>query len=109
MSGRRSDPHLERFWRDTLAAWEKSQLSVQTFCDQRKLSVASFYGWRRTLRERDRRQPSGSQAPTFVPLQIVPEAVIEVVLATGLVVRVPHGADAGRAAALVAALRTATC
>ena len=109
MSGRRCDPHLEQFWRETLAAWEKSGQSARAFCASRELEEASFYGWRRTLRERDRRRPLGHQGATFVPLRVVPEAVWEVVLPTGLVVRVPPGADAPSVATLVAALRTATC
>lgn len=109
MSGRRCDPELERFWRATLAAWEKSDQSVQVFCASRKLQEASFYRWRRTLRERDRRRPLGPQFPTFVPLRVVPQVVLEVVLPAGLVVRVPPGADNTSVASLIAALRTTAC
>ena len=108
MPGRRCrDPQLEQFWRNTLAAWEKSGKSVRAFCSDRRLQEASFYGWRRTLRER--RRLAAQPVPRFVPLRVVPEAVLEVVLPTGLVVRVPAGAEAATVATLVAALRTATC
>ena len=108
-SKRRADPQLERFWRETLAAWEKSGKSVRAFCASRGLSQASFYGWRRTLRERDRQRPLEERLPRLVPLRVVPGAVLEVVLPTGLVVRVPDGAEPAAVATLVAALRTAPC
>ena len=108
-SKRRCDPGLELFWRETLAAWEKSGQSVRAFCASRKLHEASFYGWRRTLQERDRLRPQARPLPSFVPLRVVPEAVVEVVLPAGLVVRVPSGAEASAVATLVAALRAATC
>jgi hypothetical protein len=110
MSGnRRCDPGLEQFWRKTQAAWAKSGQSVRAFCASRQLSEASFYGWRRTLQERDRLQRPAPSQPTFVPLRVVPAAVVEVVLPAGLVVRVPGGAEASAVASLVAALRAATC
>jgi hypothetical protein len=108
MSGKRRDPQRERFWRETLAAWHQSDKSVRAFCASRRLSQASFYGWRRTLRERDRQQ-SVAPPPRLVPLRVVPGTVLEVVLPTGLVVRVPDGAEATAVATLVAALRTAPC
>jgi hypothetical protein len=49
------------------------------------------------------------QFPTFVPLRVVPEVVLEVVLPAGLVVRVPPGADLTSVATLIAALRTTAC
>jgi len=110
MSGRRHcDPQLEQFWRVTLAAWEKSGQSVRAFCARRRLAEASFFGWRRTLRQRDCQRPLAKQVPTLVPLRVVPEAILEVVLPTGLVVRVPADTDAALVATLVAALRTAPC
>jgi hypothetical protein len=109
MPGKRRDPQLEHFWRETLAAWHKSGKPVRAFCASRRLSQASFYGWRRTLRERDRQRSAAPPLPRLVPLRVVPGAVLEVVLPTGLVVRVPDGAEAAAVATLVTALRTATC
>jgi transposase-like protein len=106
---RRREPQREQFWREAVAAWRKSGLSVRAFCSGRGLSEASFYGWRRTLQERDRRRPATQPGPTFVPLRVVPGVVLEVELPGGLVVRVPAGAEAAAVAALVAALRAATC
>jgi hypothetical protein len=82
---------------------------VRAFCAGRGLQEASFYGWRRTLRERDRQRPAVRRRPTLVPLRVVPDAVLEVVLPAGLVVRLPAGADAVVVAKLVAALGATSC
>ena len=47
--------------------------------------------------------------PTFVPVRITPPAVIELVLPTGVVVRVPSGAEPAAVARLVTALGAAPC
>lgn len=104
---RRGDPRREQLWREIIAAWEKSGRSVREFCNQRRLSEPSFYAWRRTLQERQR--PGGSPAPTLVPVRVVSNATFEVILPTGLVVRVPFGADVDAVAQFVAALRAASC
>jgi hypothetical protein len=111
---RRRDPKREQFWRETVAAFQKSALSVRAFCNARDLPEASFYGWRRTLRERDRQRPTGhspatARQPTLVPLRVIPDAVVEIVLPTGLIVRVPTGAEVSIVAALVTALRRSSC
>jgi hypothetical protein len=106
---RRRDPQLEQSWRERIAAWEKSGQSARAFCAHHQLQEACLYSWRRTLRERARERPAAKESPSFVPLRVIPDAVVEVVLPSGLVVRVPAGADAAAVVALVAALRTATC
>ena len=110
---RRRDPKREQFWRETVAAFQMSGLSVRAFCNSRALPEASFYSWRRALRERDRQRPAAQSQvtarPTLVPLRVVPNALLEVVLPTGLIVRVPAGAEIAMVAALVTALRTSSC
>jgi transposase-like protein len=110
---RRRDPKREQFWRETFAAFEKSGLSVRSFCTARDLPETSFFNWRRTLRKRDRQRPApragGVRQPTLVPLRVVPNAVLEIVLPTGLIVRVPAGSEVSMIAALVTALRTPSC
>lgn len=101
------DPQREQFWREMVALWRQSGQSVRAFCDERGLSEPSFFAWRRTLSQRDRARVKAP--PTFVPLRVVPDTVVEVALPTGLVVRVPARADVAAVAALVAALRAASC
>ena len=110
MSGhRRRDPNLEKFWRTTLAAWAKSGESVREFCASRGLAQANFYSWRRTILERDQEGRTKARPVSLVPLRVVPDTVLEVVLAADLTVRVPVGTDASAVASLVAALRAASC
>ena len=106
---RRRDPQLEQFWRKQLAAWKRSGRSARDFCASHRLQESSFYGWRRTLRQRDRQPPVAQRLPRLVPLRVLSGVGLEVVLPTGLVVRVPAGAEAAAVATLVAALRAATC
>ena len=106
---RRRSEQREQFWRTTLAAWEKSGQSIRAFCARRGVSQPSFYAWRRTLGKRARPQPLAQNGPTLVPLRVVSDAVLEVVLPAGVVVRVPAGADAAAVARLVAALGAASC
>jgi len=108
-ANRPRDPLLERFWRDAVAAWQKSGLSVRAFCASRKLSEYNFHTWRRTLQQRDRQSVPTPQPPRLVPVRVLPDTLIEIVLPAGLVVRVHATTDPVTVAALVAALRTAAC
>jgi transposase-like protein len=98
-------PNREQYWCEAVAGWKKSGQTIAAYCRARGLGQASFYAWRRQLARRDRVAP----AKTFVPLTVVPDAVVEVVLPTGVVLRVPAAADAAAVAKLVAALGTAPC
>jgi transposase-like protein len=111
MSGRHSrDPKLERRWRDLVARWERSDLTVRDFCSDHQISEPSFYAWRRELAARDRvGTPATATLPTFVPVRVAPPVGVEVVLPTGVVVRVPAGADPAAVARLVAALGATPC
>jgi transposase len=104
MSTRRGrDPEREQFWRGTVAAWEKSGQSVRDFCAARGLREPNFYYWKRALARQSPPRPS------LVPVRVIPEPVLEVVLPTGLVVRVPAGAEPTTVAQLVAALGAPAC
>src|SRR5581483_8055480 len=99
--GRARDEEKERQWRHWIGEWQASGLSVRAFCQRRGLTVASFYNWRRVLQRRAAAEP-----PTFVPVQVVADAVptqasaLEVVLADGRSVRVAPGFDAAKRTAL---------
>ena len=94
---------LERRCRGLLADFKRSGMSVRAFCAVRGISEASLYSWRSELARRDQRV-SKSATPTFVPVTIVASAAIEVVLPTGVIVRVPAGADDATALRLINAL-----
>jgi|SRR5579859_733326 len=112
--GRRPDSWREEFWRDTLADWKASGLSVREFCRQSDLHESAFYLWRRQLGLHVARTPRPSAAgdtptPAFVPIRVVATHPLEVVVASGQVVRVAPGFDPAHLRALVAALEGKPC
>lgn len=44
--------HGEDFWRQAISDWERSGLSLSMFCQQNGLAKATFFKWRKVLRER---------------------------------------------------------
>lgn len=100
------DPQREQFWRSAIAGWKKSGQSIRGYCSERHLSEASFHAWRRELAKRDQTPPAGLK---FLPVHVRAEAVVEIVLPNGLLVRVPNGASAAEVAALVVALGATSC
>ena len=60
MSRGRGDSERAREWRERLARWLASGLSVRAFCAQQGVAEASFYYWKRALRLRDAGTPSAA-------------------------------------------------
>ena len=58
---------------------------------------------------RPRSQPDSLPVPSFVPVRVIPDAVVELILPSGLQLRVPLSADAPQLARLVLALRAPPC
>jgi transposase-like protein len=107
MARRRWDAGREQFWREAVAGHRQSGLSVRAFCGERGLSEPNFYAWRRELVRRGR--SAKTPAATLVPVQVFADAMVEVVLPSGVVVRAPAATDATAVARLVAALGSASC
>jgi transposase len=86
-------PSREPYWRQVIARWKRSGLSVRAFCGAESLNPMTFYWWRRELGRRDQPQPA------FLPMHVLAEMTepstvgIEVVLANGRSVRVSAGFD----------------
>jgi len=104
----------EQFWRGIVQRWQRSGLTVRAFCDEQGLSEQSFYFWRRTLAERDRRAVTHATepGPAFVPVRVAsPPAAsaLEVVVGAGRVVRVSPGFDAATLRDLLAVLEAPSC
>ena len=108
--GRARDEQKERQWRQWIAEWRASGLSVQAFCARHDLAPARFYHWRRVLERRAAEEPAA-----FVPVRVVADAVpaqasaLEVVLTDGRVVRVAPGFDAATLRQLLAVLEGRPC
>ena len=66
MARKPRDPGLERAWRERVARWSTSGLSVRAFCRQHGLIETSFYYWKRELRAREAASTSatGSGSPS---------------------------------------------
>lgn len=93
----RRDLRLECRWSQLLARFQRSGQTVRAFCASHRLSENNFYTWRREIEARDRDRTNSAPAepaPAFVQVRVTAPATIEVVLASGVVVRVPAGAGA---------------
>ena len=103
----RRDSKPEPFWRDLIAHWKASGQTVAAFCAAHCVSQATFYSWRKRLAVHS--PDTTAPAPTFASVRVVPDPTAEVVLPTGLVVRVAVGADPKAVARLIAALGDVPC
>ena len=107
----------EQCWRRHLDQQRASRLSVRDYCQRHGLSEHSFYGWRRTIAERDRRgkaiPPQPLAAPAFLPVAVVDgpprlhDSPIEIRFADGRRVRVRTGCDRTLLADVLAILHEA--
>jgi hypothetical protein len=61
----------EQFWREAVAAWQKSRQSVRAFCAARALAEPSFYSWRRELARRAQAQSKPPSRRKIVPVRPV--------------------------------------
>ncbi len=131
----RRDPAKERFWRGTLREQADSGQSVRAFCRGRQLTEATFYFWRRELKQRNtekgslqpgrlgtdtpnlpvdaQKKPDAKLSARFVPLVAEPladvtAATIEMILPSGSVLRWPGGATA-TVAEMITALEARLC
>ena len=102
------DPLVLERWRAIFATWRSSGLSAAEFCRSRSLNTSSFYRWRNICDDLGR-TPEPRPAQFFVPVRVVPDTVVEVILPTGVQLRVPLAADAGQVARLVHALGAHLC
>ena len=94
----------DEYWREKIAAQERSGRSVQQFCKEQGLNNPSFYYWRKRLRQ---------QAPVRfalvetagAPQHKAPEHCLELVLSTGERLQIGAGVDAAVLRRVVEALR----
>jgi hypothetical protein len=90
-----------------IETWKQSGQTINAFCRDRKLTRSNFDRWRRILSaDKSESKPSSS---SFVPLRIVAEPMAEVVLRSGIVVRLPLSAAPDAVTRLVAAVGAASC
>ena len=105
---RRRNPERVRHWRDLVDAWTRSGQTINAFCHERGVTRSNFDRWRRILAAvPSKSKPSAS--PSFVPLRVVAEPMAEVVLTSGVVVRLPLTSTPEAITRLVAAVGAAAC
>ncbi len=108
-TGRRPDPALRQLWHLRLLRFQRGALSVADFCDREGVSVASFYAWKRRLHD----HATAAAAPIrFVPIHVVPpadRAPVELVLPSGLVLRLNADTDLAWLRQLLALLQESSC
>ena len=99
-------PLVLAHWRAIFAEHRRSGLSITAFCKSRKIVKSSFHRWRSTLEQLDPARVKPKLSPSFVPVRVVPEVVgvVEVLLPSGIQLRVPLNADASQIARLVKAV-----
>jgi hypothetical protein len=68
------------------------------------INKSGFFRWRNILDQPGHSRVEPKRAPSFVPLRVMPEAVVEVILPSGIQLRVLLGADAVQVARLGHAL-----
>jgi transposase-like protein len=112
------DTAKQRHWLELMGRWQESRSTIHEFCQRHQLSEASFYSWRRVLRERgllDESAPAkvSAEAPAFVRLSTVvvgpTGGPIEVVLNERRLLRVRPGFDADVLLELVRLLEEPAC
>lgn len=96
----------QAIWATRISSWSRSGLSRRAWCDRHGVNVHTFDYWRRRLREGP--VPRKRRARTaLVPIAVAaaaPEAPLELVLPSGIRLRVPSDADVARVTELVRAL-----
>ena len=91
----KSDTDQKQFWQMVLETFESSGLSVRQFCRQEGLSEASFYAWRKKLSKSQMSGTGNGQAPpepaSFIQVPVIQSesSCLELVLASGHVLRIP--------------------
>ena len=109
----RHHPERVRTWRELIEVWKQSGQTINAFCRDRKLTRSNFDRWRRILAH-DQSDSSRGDSPSsppsaFVPLRVVAEPMAEVVLLSGIVVRLPLRTDPEAVTRLVVAVGAASC
>jgi hypothetical protein len=102
---RRSREATRQLWAERLARFSAAEQSVTAFCAAEGVSVNSFFYWKRQLAA-----PAAPDAgPLFLPVRITPAAPVEIVLPSGVLLRLAPGCDLAFVRSLIDALAGAPC
>jgi len=85
MSGKRTSK--VELWRSRMQRFRASGLSVTRFCEQERVSLPSFYQWRKRLAD----GAENTAPPTFLPVRVTQSPAVEIRLPSGARISVPPG------------------
>jgi len=114
----RPDAAKQDRWLELMRRWQRSQTTIREFCERHEVSEASFFSWRRVLRQRGlldepMSSKTSAEVPAFVKLSVaVVEpgcSPIELVLNHERLLRVRPGFDADMLLQLVRLLEEPAC
>jgi transposase-like protein len=94
----------DEYWRERIAAQERSGLSVQQFCKEQGLNNPSFYYWRKRLRQQTPVRFALVET-AGAPHHSSSEHCLELALPTGERLRIGAGVDAAALRTVLEALR----
>ena len=101
---RQSSEEKRAFWRMVVQLQAESGLPIRKFCEREGIGQASFFAWRRKLRQEageaegrsPREKKQGEESPRLVPVRVLEgkgPAAVEVVSPSGLILRVHDDAE----------------
>ncbi len=88
---RKARHEVQRQWHRRLGRFSRSTLSVAEFCRLEKVSVASFYQWRKKLAvtARDGQDTTATAKPTFLPVQVAASPGLQIAFPNGATLTLP--------------------
>ena len=110
--GRSASAERLALWQERLGRFTRSPMTVAEFCRREKVSVASFYQWRRKLAApatAEKVAVERSARPTFIPVQVAAGANVQVIFPNGTRLTLPahdHDLDKLSIAAITVAQTT---
>jgi transposase-like protein len=94
----------ERHWRDLIKEYEEGEVTVREFCAAHEVSAASFYQWRRRLKERS----AVMRFAAVEPIEVKTSGAIELRLGSGEALVIPTGADPATLRMVLSVIREQT-
>jgi hypothetical protein len=88
---RRSDPKKLGLWRERFKRFSSCGIAVGQFCSRERVSVASFYHWRKKLGAKGRRRRRTDGHGVFQQVTVAPAAPGLVSAASAICIRLPCG------------------
>ena len=100
------DPPKRAAWRERFERFSDSRLSVARFCTQERVSVASFYHWRKKLGAEAAKRRRPVRGEGFQPVAVVPAPSAGVPATAGVAIVLSGGTRIEVDAAHLDAVRT---